>query len=93
MGKVVAPKIKGNINIMLKSRYLGVVVLSMFLVVAPITSSNISAHSGVSNKDVAARMTLMSNMGRSMGVLGEMLKKKAPFDQRKAVEAINKIVE
>lgn len=67
---------------MLRSRKLAVVVLSMFLVVAPITSSNISAYSGVSNKDVAARMTLMSNMGRSMGVLGEMLKKKAPFDQK-----------
>ena len=91
MEKVVALKIKGKINIMLRSRNLAVVVLSLFLVVAPITSSNISAHSGVSNKDVAARMTLMSNMGRSMGVLGKMLKKKAPFDQGKAVEAINKI--
>lgn len=40
----------------------------MFIaVVAPVTSSNISAHSGVLNKDVAARMTLMSTMGRSMG--------------------------
>ena len=66
-------------------------MLSLFSVVAPLTSSNISAHSGVLDKDVVARMTLMSNMGRNMGVLGKMLKKKVPFDQGKAVEAINKI--
>ena len=76
---------------MLRSRNLAVVALSLSSVEAPLTSSNISAHSGVLNKDVAARMTLMSNMGRSMGVLGKMHKKKAPFDQGKAVEAINKI--
>tara|TARA_B100000989_G_scaffold256339_1_gene205509 strand:+ start:652 stop:1113 length:462 start_codon:yes stop_codon:yes gene_type:complete len=76
---------------MSRSRNLAVVGFSLFLVVTPLTSSNISAHSGVLNKDVAARMTLMSNMGRNMGVLGKMLKKKAPFDQGKAVEAINKI--
>ena len=66
-------------------------MLSLFLVVAPLTSSNISAHSGVLDKDVVARMTLMSNMGRNMGVLGKILKKKVPFDQGKAVEAINNI--
>tara|TARA_B100000676_G_scaffold185054_1_gene181993 strand:- start:1916 stop:2302 length:387 start_codon:yes stop_codon:yes gene_type:complete len=49
------------------------------------------AHSGVLNKDVAARMTLMSSMGRNMGVLGKMLQKKAPFDRGNAVEAINNI--
>ena len=76
---------------MSRSRNLAVVGFSLFLVVTPLTSSNISAHSGVLNKDVAARMTLMSNMGRNMGVLGKMLKKKAPFDQGKSVEAINKI--
>ena len=63
------------------------VALSLSVVVAPLTSQNISTHSGVLIEDVAARMTLMSNMG----VLGIMLKKKAPFDQGKAVEAINKI--
>ena len=58
---------------------------------APVGTSNILAHSGVLNKDVAARMTLMSSMGRNMGVLGKMLQKKAPFDRGKAVEAINNI--
>ena len=58
---------------------------------APFGTPTILAHNGVLNKDVAARMTLMSSMGRNMGVLGKMLRKKAPFDQVKATEAINNI--
>ena len=68
-----------------------VFVLSLAFVVAPVGTSNMLAHSGVLNKDVAARMTLMSSIGRNMGVLGKMLQKKAPFDRGKAVEAINNI--
>ena len=76
---------------MIRSRNLVVFVFSLAFVVAPVGTSNMLAHSGVLNKDVAARMTLMSNMGRNMGVLGRMLKKKTPFDQVKATEAINNI--
>ena len=76
---------------MIRSRNLVVFVLSLAFVMAPVGTSNMLAHSGVLNKDVAARMTLMSNMGRNMGVLGRMLKKKTPFDQVKATEAINNI--
>ena len=76
---------------MIKSRNLVVLVLSLAFVMAPLCASDISAHSGVLNKNVAARMTLMSSMGRNMGVLGKMLQKKAPFDRGKAVEAINSI--
>ena len=76
---------------MIKSRSLVVLVLSLAFVMAPLCASDMSAHSGVLNKDVAARMTLMSSMGRNMGVLGKMLQKKAPFDRGKAVEAINNI--
>ena len=76
---------------MIRSRNLVVFVLSLAFVMALIGTSDMSAHSGVLNKDVAARMTLMSSMGRNMGVLGKMLQKKAPFDQGKAVEAINSI--
>ena len=76
---------------MIRSRNLVVFVLSLAFVMAPVGTSNMLAHSGVLNKDVAARMTLMSNMGRNMGVLGKMLKKKTPFDQVKATEAINNI--
>ena len=68
-----------------------VLVLSLAFVIAPLGTSDMLAHSGALNKDVAARMTLMSNMGRNMGVLGKMLQKKAPFDQGKVVEAINNI--
>ena len=76
---------------MIKSRNLVVFVLSLAFVMAALGTSDMAAHSGVLNKDVAARMTLMSSMGRNMGVLGKMLQKKAPFDQGKAVEAINNI--
>ena len=76
---------------MIKSCNLIVLVLSLAFVMAPLCTSDTLAHSGVLNKDVAARMTLMSSMGRNMGVLGKMLQKKAPFDQGKAVEAINNI--
>ena len=76
---------------MIKSRSLVVLVLSLAFVMAPLCASDMSAHSGVLNKDVAARMTLMSSMGRNMGVRGKMLQKKAPFDQGRAVEAINNI--
>ena len=76
---------------MIRSRNLVVFVLSLAFVMAPVATSDMLAHSGVLNKDVAARMTLMSNMGRNMGVLGKMLKKKTPFDQVKATEAINNI--
>ena len=76
---------------MIKSRNWVVFVLSLAFVMAPVGTSDMLAHSGVLNKDVAARMTLMSNMGRNMGVLGKMLKKKIPFDRGKAVEAINNI--
>ena len=76
---------------MIRSRNLVVFVLSLAFVVAPVATSDMLAHSAVLNKDVAARMTLMSNMGRNMGVLGKMLQKKAPFDQGKVVEAINNI--
>ena len=76
---------------MIRSRNLVVFVLSLAFVMAPVATSDILAHSGVLNKDVAARMTLMSNMGRNMGVLGKMLKQKTPFDKVKAAEAINNI--
>ena len=76
---------------MISSRNLVVLVLTLAFVMAPLGTSDMLAHSGVLNKDVAARMTLMSSMGRNMGVLGKMLQKKAPFDRGKAIEAINNI--
>ena len=95
MEKVAADKKRkgGETSFVIRQRNLLVVLVSFPLVAVPLTASDLSAHSGVLNKDVAARMTLMSNMARSMGVLGKMLKKKTPFDQAKAVDAINIIEE
>ena len=61
------------------------------IVALSIISGNLSAHSGVLNKDVAARMKLMSEIAVNMGVLGKMLKKKDPFDKDKAVSAVEAI--
>ena len=61
------------------------------IVASSIISGNLSAHSGVLNKDVAARMKLMSEIAKNMSVLGKMLKKKDPFDKDKAVSAVEAI--
>ena len=61
------------------------------IVALSIISGNLSAHSGVLNKDVAARMKLMSEIAKNMSVLGKMLKKKDPFDKDKAVSAVEAI--
>ena len=68
-----------------------VTVLVSTIVALSIISGNLSAHSGVLNKDVAARMKLMSEIAKNMSVLGKMLKKKDPFDKDKAVSAVEAI--
>lgn len=61
------------------------VIVSCFIVGAAL------AHSGVKDKDVMARMMLMSSMADNMKVVGMMLKKEIPFEQEKAVNAIKEI--
>ena len=68
-----------------------VTVLVSTIVALSIISGNLSAHSGILNKDVAARMKLMSEIAKNMSVLGKMLKKKDPFDKDKAVSAVEAI--
>ena len=68
-----------------------VTALVSTIVASSIISGNLSAHSGVLNKDVAARMKLMSEIAKNMSVLGKMLKKKDPFDKDKAVSAVEAI--
>jgi cytochrome c556 len=61
------------------------VIVSCFIVGAAL------AHSDVKDKDVMARMMLMSSMADNMKVVGMMLKKEIPFEQEKAVNAIREI--
>ena len=68
-----------------------VTALVSTIVASSIISGNLSAHSGVLNKDVAARMKVMSEIAKNMSVLGKMLKKKDPFDKDKAVSAVEAI--
>ena len=68
-----------------------VTALVSTIVASSIISGSLSAHSGVLNKDVAARMKLMSEIAKNMSVLGKMLKKKDPFDKDKAVSAVEAI--
>ena len=68
-----------------------VTALVSTIVASSIISGSLLAHSGVLNKDVAARMKLMSEIAVNMGVLGKMLKKKDPFDKEKAINAVKAI--
>ena len=68
-----------------------VTALVSTIVASSIISGNLSAHSGVLNKDVAARMKVMSEIAKNMSVLGKMLKKKDPFDKDKAVSAVEAV--
>ena len=49
------------------------------------------AHDGVKNKDVQARMVLMSNMASNMKVIGKMARNPAEFDRKRAEEALLEI--
>ena len=46
------------------------------------------AHSGVQNKDVMARMVVMSTIGDQMKILGAMAKGETPFDAAAANAAV-----
>ena len=62
----------------------------MFIINCFIASAAL-AHSGVKDKDVMARMKLMSSMADNMKVIGMMLKQKIPFEREQAIDALKEI--
>ena len=52
------------------------------------SSTLLLAHTGVKNEDVMKRMNLMKSMAENTKIIGEMLKKKIPFDLERAKNSL-----
>jgi cytochrome c556 len=63
----------------------------LFLIMPPILVSLALAHSGVNNKDVMARMKLMSDMATNMKIIGQMAKRETAFEKNQAKESLGEI--
>ena len=70
---------------------MGSKTLQVMLLVTCFIASAALAHSGVKDKDVMARMKLMSSMADNMKVIGMMLKQKIPFEREQAIDALKEI--
>ena len=65
--------------------------LKISLVVIFFSSTLLLAHTGVKNEDVMKRMNLMKSMAENSKIIGEMLKKKIPFDLEQAINSLIEI--
>ena len=73
-------------------QYLGFKILfCFFITLSAIFGSLAFAHDGVEDKDVLARMVLMSKMATNMKVIGRMIRNVAEFDIKRAEEAFLEI--
>ena len=65
--------------------------LKISLMVIIFSSTLLLAHTGVKNEDVMKRMNLMKSMAENSKIIGEMLKKKIPFDLEQAKNSLVEI--
>ena len=65
--------------------------LKISLIVIFFSSTLLLAHTGVKNEDVMKRMNLMKSMAENTKTIGEMLKKKIPFDLEQAKNSLIEI--
>ena len=65
--------------------------LKISLMVIISSSTLLLAHTGVKNEDVMKRMNLMKSMAENTKIIGEMLKKKIPFDLEQAKNSLIEI--
>ena len=73
-------------------QYLGFKILfCFFITLSAIFGSLAFAHDGIEDKDVLARMVLMSKMATNMKVIGRMTRNAAEFDIKRAEEAFLEI--
>ena len=62
--------------------------LKITFMVIFLSSTLLLAHTGVKNEDVMKRMNLMKSMAENTKIIGEMLKKKIPFDLERAKNSL-----
>ena len=65
--------------------------LKISLIVIFFSSTLLLAHTGVKNENVMKRMNLMKSMAENTKIIGEMLKKKIPFDLEQAKNSLIEI--
>ena len=66
--------------------------LTRLLILIFITISSVAlAHSGVKDKNVKERMMVMKEMANTTKIIGQMLKKKTPFDANEAKLALERL--